>query len=240
MQTTLWRPSDIVNSDNGNEADAPKRRGRIPHSAWPQILQRHRAGATLSELAREFDCTPSAISYIVRKAEAMERRPAEEPAQERLAQGAGEPDDATGNPAESREPMSEARLDQKRPAAEISPAPGRVPVSAGGGTAATVPVAVQPAAAETAAPADVRRPETASPIDTFEARLREAAQICVGAYRTWRQQPSESTEQGLRDTVHEMRKALARIEIEMSAGRREERALKPIPIPAHRSSRRPR
>lgn len=72
-QNTLWQPSDISNPEagaQGGEQDTPKRRGRIPQSAWPQILERYRAGATLSAIAREFDCTPSAISYIVRKAEA--------------------------------------------------------------------------------------------------------------------------------------------------------------------------
>jgi Meckel syndrome type 1 protein len=37
-----------------------------------------------------------------------------------------------------------------------------------------------------------------------------------------------------------LRKALARIEIDMSASRRDEQANRPIPIPAHRAQRRPR
>lgn len=69
-QEPLWQPSDILNAENEGDADSPKRRGRIPQSAWPRILERYKAGATLSAIAREFDCTPSAISYIVRKAEA--------------------------------------------------------------------------------------------------------------------------------------------------------------------------
>src|SRR5689334_17099558 len=69
-QKSLWQPSDIMNAETGTESEAPKKRGRIPQSAWPQILERYRAGATLSAIAREFECTPSAISYIIRKAEA--------------------------------------------------------------------------------------------------------------------------------------------------------------------------
>ena len=47
-----------------------KRRGRrIPQTAWPGILQKYQRGATLTAIAKEFDCTPSAISYIVNKAE---------------------------------------------------------------------------------------------------------------------------------------------------------------------------
>ncbi|MDE1148141.1 MAG: hypothetical protein PW843_16190 [Azospirillaceae bacterium] len=71
-QEPLWQPSDIQIQEGVEkevDGDAPKRRGRIPQSAWPSILERYRAGATLSAIAREFDCTPSAISYIVRKAE---------------------------------------------------------------------------------------------------------------------------------------------------------------------------
>jgi hypothetical protein len=45
-----------------------KRRGRIPQSAWPDILKRHNDGETLSSIARDFDCTPSAISYVLKKA----------------------------------------------------------------------------------------------------------------------------------------------------------------------------
>lgn len=87
----LWQPSDILNAETEGDAESPKRRGRIPQSAWPRILERHKAGATLSAIAREFDCTPSAISYIVRKAEAAgmtaaegEEAPPSEPVVEKV------------------------------------------------------------------------------------------------------------------------------------------------------------
>ena len=47
----------------------PKRRGRIPQSDWPTILSRYSAGETLSAIARDYHCTPGAISYIIRKAQ---------------------------------------------------------------------------------------------------------------------------------------------------------------------------
>ncbi|WP_044563830.1 hypothetical protein [Azospirillum sp. B4] len=56
-QEPLWQPSDIQTQDGVEkeaDGDAPKRRGRIPQSAWPSILERYRAGATLSAIAREF------------------------------------------------------------------------------------------------------------------------------------------------------------------------------------------
>ncbi|MDQ2104024.1 helix-turn-helix domain-containing protein, partial [Azospirillum isscasi] len=86
-----------MNAETGSEPEAPKKRGRIPQSAWPQILERYRSGATLSAIAREFECTPSAISYIIRKAEAASEKdvetedaadaaPAEAPAGDALAE----------------------------------------------------------------------------------------------------------------------------------------------------------
>ncbi|MCG5244202.1 helix-turn-helix domain containing protein, partial [Azospirillum doebereinerae] len=59
-----------MNAETGSEPESPKKRGRIPQSAWPQILERYHGGVTLSAIAREFECTPSAISYIIKKAEA--------------------------------------------------------------------------------------------------------------------------------------------------------------------------
>ncbi|UEM06011.1 hypothetical protein JL101_011435 [Skermanella rosea] len=100
----------------------------------------------------------------------------------------------------------------------------------------------QPAAggetARTASPSG--RPEPAPPVDAVEGRLRDTARSCLVAYRGWKQAPSEGSIQTLHDAVHELRKALARIEIDMSASRRDEQVNRPIPIPAHRAARRPR
>ena len=47
-----------------------RRRGRrIKQTAWPGILKLYQDGATLTAIARIYDCTPSAICYIVKKAE---------------------------------------------------------------------------------------------------------------------------------------------------------------------------
>jgi len=273
-QNTLWNPSDIGNTDGateGSEQESPKRRGRIPQSAWPQILERHRAGATLSAIAREFECTPSAISYIVRKAEASgqlggdeagvpaaapveEPAPAPEPAPAAApapAPAAEPPQAEAPAPAPQPAPRRQAeakpagdapraRLELKRE--EPRPAPAAAPTPAPAPAAAPAPVA--PAAA--AAPADAQAPRPAGaraeptpPVDEVEARLRETARGCLAAYRTWRQQPGQGSIQTLSDAVHDLRKALARIEIDMSASRRDEQVARPIPIPNHRAARRP-
>jgi transposase-like protein len=320
-QNSTWEPSDITNTGAG-EGDAPKRRGRIPQSAWPQILERHRAGATLSAIAREFDCTPSAISYIVRKAEAAGTLPgaagdAAAPPPEATEQGEPQPErqpqpgqEATAQPGGEAAP----RMPEPPSAAEAQPEPARVEVTQPEAPRAEMPGVEMPRPEGTKAEAprgEPPRPERprasqprpegpvadrprmelgskparptlrvaeprpepapqpmadaaspsppqpasagataagtapagsrggAEPVDAVEARLRDTARACLLAYRGWRQQPGEATIQSLSETVHELRKALARIEIDMSATRREEQALRPIPIPAHRAARRP-
>ena len=133
---------------------------------------------------------------------------------------------ASPAPAPAAPPTETLRLNRQEPAP--APAPAAPPVTA---------------APATAVPATADAPRTAGqptpPVDAVEGRLRDTAKACISAYRGWRQQPSEATIQALSDSVHELRKALARVEIDMSASRREEQAIRPIPIPAHRASRRP-
>ena len=282
-----------MNAETGSEPEAPKKRGRIPQSAWPQILERYRSGATLSAIAREFECTPSAISYIIRKAEAAsdatsdatsdkgataegaeDAAVAEAPAGDALAEEPPAPPapvaaaEATApvkparRAAEPRaESVKEARTAAPAPVQAAAPQPAPTQPSAPAHTetlrlnrpdpqpapqpAPHQPVAAQPAptpaeAASQPAAAEGSRPAGTNPppVDAVEARLRDTARGCLNAYRGWRQQPGEASIQALSEAVHELRKALARIEIDMSASRREEQAIRPIPIPAHRTARR--
>ncbi|AWJ89896.1 hypothetical protein Sp245p_08925 [Azospirillum baldaniorum] len=272
-----------MNAETGSEPEAPKKRGRIPQSAWPQILERYRSGATLSAIAREFECTPSAISYIIRKAEAAGEKDApvveegaaidsadaaaEAPAGDAMAE---EPPPAPVVAPEAPAPVKPARraaapapvqapqtAAPAAPPAAAAPQPTPAQPSAPAQTEtlrlnrpepqpAPQPAPVQPAAAPSPQPAsqpaaaDGSRPAGANPppVDAVEARLRDTARGCLNAYRGWRQQPGEASIQTLSEAVHELRKALARIEIDMSASRREEQAIRPIPIPAHRTARR--
>ena len=41
------------------------KRGKIPQADWPLIMGRYEAGETLASIARTYDCSPPAISYIV-------------------------------------------------------------------------------------------------------------------------------------------------------------------------------
>jgi hypothetical protein len=46
------------------------KRGKIPQQDWPSIIARYEAGETLSSIARTYDCSPPAISYIVSRTRA--------------------------------------------------------------------------------------------------------------------------------------------------------------------------
>src|SRR5829696_953092 len=50
------------------------KRGKIPQSDWPLIMARYDAGETLASIARTYDCSPPAISYVVSRSRA--RHPA--------------------------------------------------------------------------------------------------------------------------------------------------------------------
>jgi hypothetical protein len=52
------------------------KRGKIPQSDWPLIMARYDAGETLASIARTYDCSPPAISYVVSRSRA--RQPAAE------------------------------------------------------------------------------------------------------------------------------------------------------------------
>jgi hypothetical protein len=46
------------------------KRGKIPQHDWPSIISRYEAGETLASIARTYDCSPPAISYIVSRTRA--------------------------------------------------------------------------------------------------------------------------------------------------------------------------
>jgi hypothetical protein len=79
------------------------KRGKIPQSDWPLIMARYEAGETLSSIARTYDCSPPAISYVVSRSRARQAggetpRPAAAAGEPQLIKAtAGNGADATGN-----------------------------------------------------------------------------------------------------------------------------------------------
>jgi hypothetical protein len=116
------------------------KRGKIPQSDWPLIMARYEQGETLSSIARTYDCSPPAISYIV-------SRSREKPPVEATAPPATEPQliKTTGNgnttngsvPVEPTEAASPAVTvaPQRDPSADLR-APVSINGTAGNGTSA--------------------------------------------------------------------------------------------------------
>ena len=48
------------------------KRGKIPQQDWPSIIKRYEAGETLASIARTYDCSPPAISYILTRSRARD------------------------------------------------------------------------------------------------------------------------------------------------------------------------
>ena len=48
------------------------KRGKIPQLDWPSIIKRYEAGETLASIARTYDCSPPAISYILSRSRARD------------------------------------------------------------------------------------------------------------------------------------------------------------------------
>ena len=108
------------------------KRGKIPQSDWPSIMARYEAGETLSSIARTYDCSPPAISYIVNRSRA--RQPGS-------AQAAGEPARSTvtgetqlikaaANGAEHRELSANPPVESPPSQPALVRRPAEAPISA--------------------------------------------------------------------------------------------------------------
>jgi hypothetical protein len=94
------------------------KRGKIPQSDWPLIMARYEAGETLASIARTYDCSPPAISYVVSRSRA--RSPGTEtPAR---APSAAEAQLIKASPGEPAAPTNGQPTNGQPGAAPVSPA----------------------------------------------------------------------------------------------------------------------
>ncbi|MEM9469521.1 MAG: hypothetical protein AAF988_05105 [Pseudomonadota bacterium] len=71
--------------------------------------------------------------------------------------------------------------------------------------------------------------------DTLK-RIQETGATCIAAYEGWDGDKKDTKKrEDLLDSLHEMRKAMARVEIEIATSDRGSSSSKHIPIPSHRS-----
>ncbi len=74
-------------------------------------------------------------------------------------------------------------------------------------------------------------------MDEIEKRLRETTDACIKSLENWQKQnKSLESREELMETMHEVRKVIARLEIEIAISERDRLGSRPIPIPPHRSS----
>jgi hypothetical protein len=119
------------------------KRGKIPQADWPLIMARYDAGETLASIARTYDCSPPAISYIVSRSrdKSANETPPAAAAEAQLIKS--QPNGASVAIAEPPVVSAELAIAEPRsapPIAATAPqADARVPHSNGGGAQAQMP-----------------------------------------------------------------------------------------------------
>lgn len=77
-------------------------------------------------------------------------------------------------------------------------------------------------------------------MEDIEKRLRESTDACIKNFEAWLKNNKNSEgRESLMESMHEVRKVIARLEIEIAINDRDRLGSRPIPIPPHRSSRKP-
>ena len=75
-------------------------------------------------------------------------------------------------------------------------------------------------------------------MEEIEKRLRESTDACIKSFENWvKQNKNLESREGLMEAMHEVRKVVSRVEIEIAISERDRLGSRPIPIPPHRSSR---
>jgi len=68
------------------------------------------------------------------------------------------------------------------------------------------------------------------------ARIQEKGAACITTYEAWDGDKKDSEKrEALQENIHELRKAIARVEIEIASSERASGSSKQLPIPSHRS-----
>ncbi len=74
-------------------------------------------------------------------------------------------------------------------------------------------------------------------MEDIEKRLRESTDVCIKSFENWtKQAKSLEARETLMEAMHEVRKVISRVEIEIAISERDRLGSRPIPIPPHRSS----
>src|SRR6476660_6272363 len=103
------------------------KRGKIPQSDWPSIMARYEAGETLSSIARTYDCSPPAISYVVSRSRARQPGQAQPPREAPRPPAVGEPQLIKASAVASGGPSSVKGGGDHAAHREAAPPPADIP-----------------------------------------------------------------------------------------------------------------
>ncbi|MFZ4761327.1 MAG: hypothetical protein ACOYK8_00730 [Alphaproteobacteria bacterium] len=231
--------NDNLSSDNEKSA---RKRGRVPHGDWPFVLYRYRHGDTLSAIGKDYNCTPSAIFYVIKKAEdegVKEQKPSgfqevtHAPVPERTTLTlANNPITESTLSLSKVEALSKVEGNKESP----PPAPLVLPTATHEKETIVTNIKTEKTSVDLLLPQKI----VAAAVDPVHARFEEALLRCSNAYRSWRggdEAIIDPASVPLSDALHELRKVIARIEIEMASEKKRHEVQPPIPTPLHRSNR---
>lgn len=75
-------------------------------------------------------------------------------------------------------------------------------------------------------------------MEDIDTRLRESTDACIKSFENWIKQNKDlESRETLMEAMHDVRKVLSRVEIEIAISERDRLGSRPLPIPPHRSSR---
>ncbi len=75
-------------------------------------------------------------------------------------------------------------------------------------------------------------------MEEIEKRLRESTDACIKNFENWlKQSKNLESRETLMEAMHDVRKVIARLEIEIAISERDRLGSRPLPIPPHRSQR---
>ena len=69
-------------------------------------------------------------------------------------------------------------------------------------------------------------------MDEIEQRLRETTDACIKSFENWvKEKKSLESRESLMEAMHEVRKVVSRVEIEIAISERDRLGSRPLPIP---------
>lgn len=70
----------------------------------------------------------------------------------------------------------------------------------------------------------------------IKERLNNCAEACLKSYEAWIDKKGSQTRETLQESIHDLRKVVSRLEIEIAVSERDKMNETQIPIPSHRSN----